>query len=50
MFRINDLKHTGTIQFPKGTPVSSRFNFAYSNRTFWFFDKDARVWKGYQIK
>jgi hypothetical protein len=33
-----------------GVIGEDRFNFAYANKLFWFFDKEDREWKGYAMK
>lgn len=39
---------TRTLKVPETQEIFTMFNFSYTNGTYFFFDKDTRVWKGYR--
>lgn len=39
---------TKSVTLPGTIALEDRFNFSYSNKQFWFFDKSRRTWLGYK--
>ncbi|MBK6936641.1 MAG: hypothetical protein IPH18_06950 [Chitinophagaceae bacterium] len=39
---------TKKLQLPEDAPATDWLNFAYTNGTYWLFDTEVRIWKGYK--
>lgn len=48
LFNAANGKMKMELELPKGAPVHTLLNFAYSNGIYWLFDKKTRSWKGYK--
>jgi hypothetical protein len=48
LYNLKDGHLTRKIALPADAPVNNFLNFSYCNGTWWLFDKQARIWKGYR--
>ncbi len=49
LFDISTGENTKQVTLPLDTVVEERFNFAFANGMFWFFDTAYRTWYGYKM-
>ncbi len=48
LYNITDGYLVSKLKVPETQEVYTMFNFSYANGTYFFFDKETRVWKGYR--
>ena len=48
LYNLKDGHLTRKLALPDDAPVNNFLNFSYCNGTWWLFDKESRIWKGYK--